>query len=142
MNWDTPMTATAEDDAHGDFPVAVPGKYEFTVRGITRKQFEGSAKTAPCPLLVLDLVVDGKDEKGKDLEVRVFENLFVNEKSKWKLLQFAKCVDIYHDGITPAEIMKQGVGRIGKADFIIDEYNGTKRNKVKRFHQAADDLPF
>lgn len=143
MDWNTPITATPEDEQKtGDFPVAVPGKYEFTVRGIAGKQFPGSEKTAACPMLTLDLVVDGKDERGRDLEVRVFENIMVNEKNRWKLVGFAKCVDIYHDGITPAEIMKQGVGRIGKADFGIREYNGSKYNNIKHFHPAADDLPF
>lgn len=142
--WDRPMTA--DEEQHDEFPVAVPGEYEFTVTGITGKEYPGKpGGMGRCAQLAVKMTVNGKNDKGRDIEVTVFENLFNDPKMEWKLLEFAKSVGIYHDGITAGEIMRNGNGQIGKASFVIDEYNGTKRNKVKRFIKpavTADDLPF
>lgn len=129
--WDRPMKAAPQEDQK---PVAVPGEYEFTVAGIEGKTYPGKpGGMGECAWLVARLIVDGKDERGRDLEVTVFENLFNDPKTEWKMLDFAKAVEIYHDGITAMEIMTRAEGMIGKAKFIADEWNGKKRNKVDRF---------
>ena len=129
--WDRPMRASEQDDQR---PTAVPGEYEFTVAGIDGKEYPGKpGGMGRCAWLNVRLIVDGKDSRGKDLEVTVFENLFNDPKMEWRMLEFAKSVGIYHDDITAGEIMTRGEGMIGKAKFRVGEWNGKKRNEVDRF---------
>lgn len=137
--WDRPMTASEEQDS--EFPVAVPGTYEFTVAGIQGKEYPGGAKMGKCARLNVRMVVDGKDARGKDIEVNVYENLFNDPIAEWKLLEFAKCIGIYHDRITAGEIMDKGQGMIGTASFKVEEYNGKKRNAVVKFLKPAKPAP-
>lgn len=137
-----PMTAKNREEA-GGFPLSVPGTYEFTVNNVVPDVYPGGAKMGRCAHLSVELSVDGKDEAGRDLEVKVFENLYNDPKAEWRMLDFAKSVGLYYDGITAGEIAKKSPRHIGKAEIIIEEYNGTKRNKVKRWIEAEpEELPF
>ena len=147
--WEKPMTAAQTPD---DYPLAVPGTYEFTVTGITGKEYPGKpGGLGRCAWLNVRMAVDGKDATGRDIEVTVFENLFNDPKVEWKLCEFAKAIGIYHEGITALEILNKGEGQIGSAAFKIDEYNGTRRNVVAKYirqeskpskKQDVEDLPF
>ena len=137
--WDRPMTASEEQD--NEYPVAVPGTYEFTVGGIQGKEYPGGPKMGRCAWLNVRLIVDGKDAKGKDLEVNVYENLFNDPIAEWRLLEFAKSIGIYHAGITAGEILDRGQGQIGSASFKIDEYNGKKKNAVVKFLRPEKPAP-
>lgn len=128
-----------------DRPVAVPGVYEYTVASVAGDIYAGGPKMGRCAHLSVELVIDGKDAKGKDITPHCFENLYNDPKAVWKWDQFAKSIGIFYEGIPAGEIRDTAPRHIGKAEFIIEEYNGRKRNKVKRFIEAekgADDLPF
>lgn len=148
--WDTQMSGN--DDKGKDFPVLPEGDYSFEVTGVTGKEYnpKPGAKMSKCAQIELKLRVESPDLKDKD--VTVFDSLFSDPKMIWKMTQFAKATGIFHEGMTPSELMRQAEGAIGWVHVYVDEYQGQKRNRVTRYivkdpvpekpTSAPDDLPF
>lgn len=146
--WDTPIKE--EESQEREYPVLEPGKYDFEVIDVQPKEYipRATSKIGRCAQIDIRLRVEG------DQDVNVFEKLFSDPKTAWKMNQFAKSIGIYSDGMTPGDIIKRAKGCIGKAEFDLEEYNGKKRNTVKAYieqkQEAApsasaidnEDLPF
>ena len=138
--WNTPVSDTQVDN---DFPVLDPGTYEFEVVKVTPKEYipKPTSKIGRCGQIDLQLRVNEN--------VYVFESLFTDPSTSWKIGQFAKSIGIYYQGITPGEVIKKCVGMIGEAELNVEEYNGRRRNRVRRYIEkkeepvvSPDDLPF
>ena len=135
--WTKPLSGDT-----GEMPLCDPGEYEFTVKAAVGKEYKPKpgAKLGHCAQIDLTLIVDGK-RKGRDAECTVFDKLFSDPSMEWKMSAFAKCIGIWHDGLSPADVMGQAPSKIGKAVIGIEEYNGKRRNKVTRYivPEAEDD---
>ena len=135
--FDTPQEQT-------DYPVLDPGTYEFEVVKTTLKEYtpRPTSRIGHCAQLDVQLRINDK--------YNVFESLFFDPTTLWKATQFAKAIGIYDakNGISPIEADKKAVGMIGQSEFIIEEYNGKKRNRVRRFIEKKpvqikpEELPF
>lgn len=129
--WDTPLTG----DTSGGFRILPPGEYEFTVKsaiGAEHKPKPGG-KIGHCAEIKLTLIVEGKDTKGRESSVLVFDNLYSDPKTQWKMNAFAKTTEMWHDGMTPWELT-QSAGAIGRCRLIIGQDNkGRDRNEVDRY---------
>lgn len=146
--WDTPIQAEAQQGDR-DFPVLAPGVYEFEVTDATGKEYKAKpgGKIGNCAQISVRLRCESKEA-----DVNVFEELFSDPKMAWKMEAFCKCIGIYRKGITPGEVIKEAAGNIGKCELYVDEYNGKKRNKVRKWIEKpaaskpargnSDDLPF
>ena len=124
-----------------EYPVLDPGVYEYEVVKTTLKEYhpKPTSKIGHCAQLDVQLRIKDK--------YNVFESLFFDPSTAWKAARFAKSVGLYVDGISPIELDKKAVGCIGEAEFIIEEYNGKKRNRVRTYIEKKsvvkdDDLPF
>lgn len=147
-SWDSAIPESAQQESR-NFPVAVAGTYSFEVEKADKASYSGQGKLPQgTPTIKLQLRVEGKDASGKDVEVKVFENLYFAEKTYWKAASFAKAIGIHHEGMLFAEIADKAVGNIGEAVFEVHEYNGSKSNRVKSFIEKkevkvdASELPF
>ncbi len=149
--WDKPLSG---DTSGGEFPLLNPGEYEFTVKSAVGAEYrpKPGAKLGHCAQIKLTLVVEGKSTKGKEISVNVFDNLFSDPTTEWKMSAFAKSTGIWHDAMTPWDVTQRAEGMIGRAVLRIGEYNGNKRNEVVRYLYedkepqealvTGDDLPF
>lgn len=150
--WDKPLSGNT-----GDFPILPPGVYEFTVEGAGRAEYKPKpgAKYGPCAMIKLTLVVEGKDSKGRERVVKVFDNLFSDPQAEWKMIGFAKSTGIWHEEMTPADVMQRATGMTGTVQLRVGEWQGRKRNEVERYivpetdpddeteiEVTNDDLPF
>ena len=139
--WDAKATDTQPTQT--DYPVLEPGIYEFEVVNSKLKEYfpKPTSKIGHCAQLDVRLQINDR--------FNVFESLFFDPNTAWKVAKFAKSIGLYHaDGVGPAELDKNCVGKIGEAEIVVEEYNGRKRNRVKTFIEkkepvvSADDLPF
>jgi len=140
--WDTQMNS--DDDKGMDFPVLPEGRYWYEVTKAVGKEYnpKPGGKIGKCAQIELTMRVEAP--KGQK-DVTVFESLFSDPKMIWKMTQFAKSADIFHEGMTPGELIRKCEGAAGYADFVVEEYNGRKRNRVKNFvvsEKSTTDLPF
>lgn len=142
--WGT--TLTAGEEQTGEYPVLPAGTYTFEVENIVGKEYtpKPTSKIGHCAQIDLRLRCEGPAT-----DVRVFESLFSDPNTIWKMTQFAKCIGVYYEGMTPRDLLKAAEGGIGKANLIIEEYNGKKRNRVKAYLAQekteapnTDNLPF
>lgn len=135
--FDTPQEQT-------EHPVLDPGTYEFEVVKTTLKEYlpKPTSRIGHCAQLDVQLRINDK--------YTVFESLFFDPTTLWKATQFAKSIGIYDtkNGISPIEADRKSVGMIGEAELIVEEYNGKKRNRVRRFIEKktpqikSEELPF
>lgn len=150
--WETPLRGDT-----GEYPVLPAGVYEFTVKSAIGAEYKPrpGGKLGHCAQIKLTLIFEGKGTNGKEISVNVFENLFSDPSQEWKMSAFAKSTGIWHEDMTPADVMNRAQGMTGTAQLRIGEWNGRKRNEVERFivpetapaaetevEITNDDLPF
>lgn len=147
--WDTKLVDDGEDHS---YPVADPGTYSFEVEDFKASEYKPkpTSKIGPCAEFNLTLRVEGK-VNGENKDVKVFDRLYSDPATAWKITQFAKCVGIFHDGMTLREFYKKAPGTIGKVKIGQRTYNDKLQNEVKEYivpddkadlNISDDDLPF
>ncbi|MBQ9046780.1 MAG: hypothetical protein IJ120_02660 [Solobacterium sp.] len=135
--WDN----TLPEETEQEHIVLKPGTYTFQVVTATGKIYEPkpTSRIGRCAQIDLRLRCES------DRDVTVFDSLYADPSTAWKLTAFAKCIGVYHQNMTPRELLKECEGGIGQVNLIVEEYNGKKRNRVKQYIPAVvapDDLPF
>lgn len=132
--WNTSIES--EGSGGGDFPVAAPGTYYFDTKHCVGKNYvpKPTSKIGKCAEIDLQLSFEAKDKNGKDVTVNVFDRLYSDPSTQWKMAAFAKCIGIYHKGITPKEILEAlYTTRTGEAEIDVETYNGKERNVIKKY---------
>lgn len=123
LSWDAEI-----EDTSDEFKVLQPGEYDFMVTKMDREQFDGSAKMPPCPKA--SIVLEVESEEGKS---RVFDNLFLTQKSEWKIAQFFRCLGLIEKGYKGRVPWDKVIGARGKCQLKVDSYNGKERNRVDSY---------
>lgn len=147
--WDTELVDDGQDHS---YPVADPGVYQFEVVDFKANEYKPkpTSKIGECAEFQLRLRVEAKVD-GKDKDVNVFDRLYSDKSTIWKIVQFAKSVGIYTDGMTLKEFYKKAPGTIGTVEIGQRTYNGKLQNEVKSYVVPEkeetpvindDDLPF
>lgn len=140
--WD----AALPEDAGGGYKVAKPGKYTFQVEKVTAKEFNPKPTSKiknKCAEIDLQLRVETDDG-----DVTVFDRLYSDPSTIWKMTAFAKSIGVFKPGMTPGMLMRQCQDGIGKAEIGVREYNGKEQNEVKSYIEkealpnGTDELPF
>lgn len=145
--WDETINDNTSSERR-EYPVLPEGRYQFEVVKVTGNEFQPrvGSKIGKCAEIDVQLRVEGKDQ-----DVNVFDRLYSDPRTIWKMTAFAKCIGIFEAGMTPGQILRKSEGCIGQADITLrpatDEYPA--RNEVKSYIVPAakaapekDDLPF
>lgn len=146
--WDVTLTEDSTSTTK-EFPTLPNGRYQFEVVKVTGKEYlpHAGSKIGKCAELDLQLRVEGE---GK--EVTVFDRLYSDPKTIWKMTAFAKCIGVFKAGMTPGELLRSAETNIGWADITLrpatNEYPA--RNEVKSYVvpegpkalKTPEDLPF
>jgi len=141
--WNAAMTDSTQQDVN-EYPVADAGTYEFEVVSAKGKEHLAvpGGKIGHCAEIDLQMRFEAK-VNGVSKDVMVFDRLYADPSTIWKMTAFAKAVGIYQDGMTAGDMLKMISGNIGKAEIGIREYKGKKQNEVKKYiAQKGSDLPF
>lgn len=145
--WDAKMPADAANESR-EFPLAKPGVYEFEVIGVTGKEYTPSRTSKIGKCAEIDLTLRVETPEG---DVRVWDRLYSDPATIWKMTAFAKCIDVFSSGMTPGDLLKKANGCIGKAEISVrpahDPYpasNVVKRYIVQEKNSIIgnEDLPF
>lgn len=123
LDWDAEIEAS-----ESEFRLLDKGQYDFTVAKFERANFEGSAKIPPCPLARLTLTVH--DSQG---DVQVFNNLFLTEKTAWKIAQFFVSLGLMKKGDKLKMNWSKVIGAKGRLSIKHREYNGKTYNEVDNY---------
>mgnify|MGYP001014585214 CR=1 FL=1 len=123
LDWDAEIEAS-----ESEFRLLEKGQYDFTVAKFERANFEGSAKVPPCPLARLTLTVH--DSQG---DVQVFNNLFLTEKTAWKIAQFFVSIKLMKKGDKLKMNWSKVIGAKGRLSIKHREYNGKTYNEVDNY---------
>ena len=123
LDWDAEIEAS-----ESEFRLLEKGQYDFTVAKFERANFEGSAKVPPCPLARLTLTVH--DSQG---DVQVFNNLFLTEKTAWKIAQFFVSIKLMKKGDKLKMNWSKVIGAKGRLSIKHREYNGKTYNDVDNY---------
>lgn len=123
LDWDAEIEAS-----ESEFRLLEKGQYDFTVAKFERANFEGSAKVPPCPLARLTLTVH--DSQG---DVQVFNNLFLTEKTAWKIAQFFVSIKLMKKGDKLKMNWSKVIGAKGRLSIRHREYNGKTYNEVDNY---------
>ena len=137
--WTKPLSG--ETSEGGGYSLMPPGEHEFTVEASTGHEYKPGpdSKIGHCAQIKLTLIIEGTDTKGKSARVKVFDNLFSDPKTEWKMTGFAKAIGSWREGITPWDLT-QSAGAIGRAVLGIEkDRNGIDRNKVIRYLEPEPD---
>lgn len=103
------------------------GEYGFKVLSMERQQHNGSDKMGPCPVAKVEISLDDPRE------THVFDRLFLNRKTMWKIVAFFNAIGL-HDPKDEAPFRPDWTriyGRTGRVRIGVREYNGNKYNEVK-----------
>lgn len=138
--WD----AELPEDA-GSYKVAKPGKYTFQVEKVTAKEFTPKPTSkikSKCAEIDLQMRVETPDG-----DVTVFDRLYSDPSTIWKMTAFAKSIGVFKSGMTPGMLMRQCQDGIGQVEVGVREYNGKEQNEVKSYIEkeeapSNDELPF
>jgi hypothetical protein len=140
--WD----AALPEAENREYVVLPAGDYIFEVTEATGKEYVPSttSKIKRCAMIALKLRIEGPQD------ATCFENLYGDPSTLWKVTTFAKSIGVYHDGMTMGELLRKCQGAVGKASFIVHEYNGKKSNRVREFiaqskpaePDLSEELPF
>ena len=103
LSWDSEII----DDSQ-DFEPIPEGDYAFRVAKFERGQYNGGEKMGPCPVAKLELEVAEGEYEGR----KVFENLYLNRKSMWKLASFFTCIGQRPVGLPKDEPMRMDWTRV------------------------------
>lgn len=138
--WTTPLSGETDS---GGFRILPAGEYEFTVKSAVGAEYNPgpNSKIGHCAQIKLTLIIEGKDTRGRESEVHVFDNLFSDPRTQWKMNAFAKATDIWREGMTPWDLT-MAAGAIGRCRLIIGQDNkGRDRNEVDRYIVPTVNVP-
>lgn len=147
--WDE---ALKEDTTReNEYPTLPEGTYSFEVVKVDGKEYTPTlgSKIGKCAEIDLRLRVESEDK-----EVIIFDRLYSDPKTLWKMTAFAKCIGIFKPGMTPGMVLKNCIGCVGKASVVLrpatTQY--AARNEIKSYLPPAEvpaynpteakDLPF
>ncbi len=148
--WDETIRDNNQETV-SEFPTLPEGTYAFEVEKVTGKEYQPKlgSKIGRCAEIDLQLRVEGNGQ-----DVRVFDRLYSDPKTVWKMTAFSKCVGVFEEGMTPGQLLRKAEGAIGKAHVILrPAANGYQaRNEIKAYlpqpqapkakETRSDDLPF
>lgn len=126
IGWDENRIANPKES---DFCELPPGKYPYEVIKLERGQHNGSEKLSACPKAIITLLVDG----GELGQSRLTTNLFLHTKTMGLLCEFFVSIGLRKKGDDLVLAWNNVVGRTGLAQLDIEEYQGKKYTRVKRF---------
>lgn len=117
-----------------EFVLLPEGDYDFTVTKIERTRHNGSEKMPPCNVAKVTVTVWGPNDK-----TEIIENLFLCNKTEWKLSQFFLAIGLKKHGEPLKMNWAAAQGKHGKCHVYIDNYknkNGEDRqsNKIKKYY--------
>lgn len=145
--WDVTLEDTTAEQ--NDYPVLPDGVYEFQVEKVTGKEYlpkPGGKIKNRCAEIDLQMIVETSER-----EYRVFDRLYSDPTTAWKMTAFAKSIGEFKTGMTPSELLRKAKDAIGNFRVKTKVYNGKKQNEVKEyiFKESApaaevsdEDLPF
>ena len=113
-----------------EYTLLEPGEYPFKVVDVLFGDYNGSAKIPACPMVTLELEVDG-GEQGKAI---VKNNFYLCQECSGLIAAFAKSIGVMEDGEKTVCVDWDEVGGFkGTVNINHREYNGNKYNNVKSF---------
>lgn len=133
---------TIEDDGQNGFTLLPEGDYEFTVSGLERGRFSGSAKIPPCNKATLTLSI----ENGSDVAT-IKTDLILYKTLEWKLSSFFRCIGQKQHGQKLVMDWDHVIGESGMAHIVVKEYIGQKdglthkTNEIKYFMDPIPTAP-
>ncbi len=120
-----------------EFEPFPPGIYEFTVQSMERGRFSGSEKMSACNMANLHLLV--RDRAGR--ERHIYDTLYLNTKTEWKLGQFFGAIGQKEKGIPVRPDWGKVTGAGGWAELCINEYTD-KSGVIRKNNKIARYLPY
>ena len=128
---------TIENDDNA-YVVLPEGEYRFTVAGMERDRFPGSARLPACNKAALTLEVEGPEGP-----VTVKTDLILHRTLEWKLAAFVRSIGLKKRGTSMVMDWKSVYGAEGRALFRPRTYqkDGSERqvNDVARFLDPLED---
>ncbi len=123
-----------EDEINSDgFQLLPDGDYDFTIVNFERDRFDGSEKSAPCPVAKLTLRISSADG-----DVDIKHSLYLRQKSEWQLGQFFCCIGQKKRGEPLRPKWDSIVGAKGRCRIGRRTYKDTDYNEVKKFYERTD----
>lgn len=120
-----------------EFEPVPAGEYGYEVMAVTRAQFNGSEKMGPCPVAKVQVRLTDSPRTGAML----FENLYLNTKSLWKIAQFFKSVGKLAPDAPSGERFHMDwtgcIGLTGRCKVSQRTYNGKTYNDVAEWLKPA-----
>lgn len=134
LSWDDVI----EKDS-APFTLLEEGEYDFTVIGLERARYAGSAKLPPCPQAILKLRIIAPDGSNVDIE----HSLFLHTKTEGFLCAFFTSIGQRKHGEKLAMNWAKVIGSRGRAQIFIDKWTGRdgqemKSNKIKKFIEPEE----
>lgn len=133
LDWEETVDVNEEQKDFGDTPVLPEGDYTFEVVKVEKQYYGGGAKIPECNMAVVSMAIDG-GELGRGF---CSERLYMVDKMLWKATKFLKSIGLRETGekFKPSQVIGTEK-KTGRAHFIVDEYNGTERNRLSYFIEA------
>jgi hypothetical protein len=130
MAQDLGQALSWEGDAQtqdSQFELLPAGDYDFEVTGLKHERFDGSEKMAACPVAVVQLRCTGDKASGT-----VFDRLFLNTKTLWRITKFLKGAGLLDPDTPegtrfPLSLFDQAVGCTGKCSVTITKSKSNGR---------------
>lgn len=132
IGWDENRIANPKES---DFCELPPGYYPFEVTKLERGQHNGSEKLSACPKAIITLTIDG----GELGQSRLTHNLYLHTKTMGLLCDFFVCIGLRKRGDDLVLAWNNVVGRTGRCYIDIEQYQGKKYTRVKRFVDVSED---
>lgn len=121
LDWDDELTAKEQ------YTLLPPGEYDYTVGTIEKGRFNGSDKMPACPFARVNINIEYQGEN-----VPVSTNLFLTEKTRWKISEFYMSIGYMKKGETKP-MYWNFAGWTGKVKIKHREYNGSTYNDIDKF---------
>lgn len=113
-----------------EYVLLEPGEYPYKIVDVLFGDYNGSAKIPACPMVTVELEVDG-GEQGK---VTLKNNFYLCKECAGLLAAFAKSIGVMEDGEKTVQIDWDEIGGFkGICNINHREYNGSKYNNLKSF---------
>ena len=138
---DMENTALGWDDAiegqEREFEPVEPGDYSFRVVSMERGFYNGGKNMCACPVAKVEVELTDAPRAA-----HVFENLYLNRKTMWKIVTFFTAIGLHDKGDDQPfkPDWTRVAGRTGRCRVKNREYNGKVYNEVERW-LAPDDAP-
>lgn len=131
IGWDEGRISNPKES---DFCELPPGDYRFEVTKLERGQHNGSEKLTPCPKAIITLTLDG-GELGSS---RLTHNLYLHTKTMGLLCEFFVSIGLRKRGDDLVLAWNNVVGRTGLCKIELEEYQGKRYSRVKRFLEPPE----